>query len=132
MDLIDLKRAERLYDQVAGSAKNRAYDASMLARGGRFREACVAEWQLTHHFKRGTVTLSMPCRKPLKELYIDEALRLIDKAKLYGEDYDNVATGVPAQVARLMALPYTRELLPNKDGTCLRASLSSRGAFFCC
>jgi antitoxin HicB len=28
-----------------------------------------------------------------------------------------IATDVPAQVARLMALPYTRELLPNEDGT---------------
>lgn len=27
------------------------------------------------------------------------------------------ATDVPAQVQRLMALPYTRELLPNEDGT---------------
>jgi antitoxin HicB len=27
------------------------------------------------------------------------------------------ATDIPAQVARLMALPYTRELLPNEDGT---------------
>jgi antitoxin HicB len=27
------------------------------------------------------------------------------------------ATDIPAQVARLMAFPYTRELLPNEDGT---------------
>jgi hypothetical protein len=80
MGLIDSKRAQRLYDQVAGNRKNCAYeDLERLLDAVGFIKRAPRSGSSHVIFKRGPVTLSVPRRKPLKEHYVDEALRLIDE-----------------------------------------------------
>ena len=79
MGLIDSKRAQRLYDGVAGNRKNCAYeDLERLLEAVGFVKRSPRSGSSHVIFKRGPATLSVPRRKPLKEHYVDEALRLID------------------------------------------------------
>jgi hypothetical protein len=77
--LIDSKRAQRLYDGVAGNRKNCAYEElERLLEAVGFVKRAPRSGSSHVIFKRGPATLSVPRRKPLKEHYVDEALRLID------------------------------------------------------
>jgi hypothetical protein len=74
MGLIDSKRAQRLYDQVAGNRKNCAYeDLERLLEAVGFAKRSPRSGSSHVTFKRGTVTLTVPRRKPLKEHYVDES-----------------------------------------------------------
>jgi predicted RNA binding protein YcfA (HicA-like mRNA interferase family) len=80
MGLIDSKRAQRLYDQVAGNRKNCAYeDLERLLEAVGFAKRSPRSGSSHVTFKRGTATLTVPRRKPLKEHYVGEALLLIDE-----------------------------------------------------
>lgn len=80
MGLIDSKRTQRLYDQVAVNRKDCAYDdLERLLEAVGFVKRVPRGGGCHVIFKRGTATLSVPRRKPLKEHYVDEALRLIDE-----------------------------------------------------
>jgi len=75
MGLIESKRIERLYEQVVKTRKNCAFEdleRLLLALGFVERKAGGSH----HIFKLGEKTISVPKRRPVKEHYVDEVLRL--------------------------------------------------------
>jgi hypothetical protein len=68
------------HDQVAGNRKNCSYeDLERLLETVGFVKRMPRSGSSHVTFKRGPATLTVPRRKPLKEHYVDEALRLIDE-----------------------------------------------------
>lgn len=79
MGLIESKRVQRLREQVVASRKNCSYDdleRLLLAVGFTVRKTGGSH----RVFKMGRLTITVPERKPVKEVYVDLALDLIDQA----------------------------------------------------
>ncbi len=76
MGLLDSKRIERLYDQVVASRKHCAFEdleRLLLACGFTVRSTGGSH----HVFKNGGLAITVPKRKPVKEVYVSEALALL-------------------------------------------------------
>lgn len=77
MGLIESKRAQRLLEVVLANRKNCRFEdlAGLLeavgftARNGKGSHVV---------FKRGSSIITVPRRKPVKEIYVEHALALID------------------------------------------------------
>lgn len=78
MGLVDSKRVQRLQDRVIATSKNCSYDdleALLLAVGFTVRKASGSH----RIFKCGTHTLTVPERKPVKAVYVEHALAIVDE-----------------------------------------------------
>lgn len=77
MEPVQPRRIQRLYDQVAGNPKNcRFEDLCLLLEAVGFERRNTKSSHVV--FKRGQQVLTVPYRRPVKEHYVREALRLID------------------------------------------------------
>jgi len=76
MEPLAQKRIRRLLEKVAENPKNCKFEN--LAR---LLEAVGFEHRTTrgshHYFKRGLLRIPVPFRRPLKEHYVNEALKLV-------------------------------------------------------
>jgi len=77
MGLVDSKRAQRLLETVLANRKNCRFEdlAALLEAVGFTQRAGKGSHVI---FKRGAVTLTMPRRKPVKEVYVEYVLALIE------------------------------------------------------
>ena len=74
---IESKRIRRLYDRVQATRKNCAFEdleALLLAVG--FIERRTSGSHV--FFKKGSLAISVPKRKPVKENYVEKALELVE------------------------------------------------------
>ncbi len=79
MGLVDSKRIQRLQEQVERNRKNCSYDdleALLVAVGFTVRRASGSH----RIFKKGSVTISVPERRPVREVYVEHALNLVEQA----------------------------------------------------
>jgi len=77
MGLIESKRAQRLLETVQASRKScRFEDLSALLEAVGFTQRVGKGSHVI--FKRGPVTISVPRRKPVKEVYVEQVLALIE------------------------------------------------------
>jgi predicted RNA binding protein YcfA (HicA-like mRNA interferase family) len=77
--LIESKRVQRLYDRVLATRKNCAFEdleALLLAVGFTGRKTSGSHI----FFKKGSIAISVPKRKPVKETYVDQALALVERS----------------------------------------------------
>ena len=75
MGLVDAKRVQRLYEAVVAQRKNCSFadlERLLLAIGFVMRQGKGSHVV----FKRGHVTITVPRRRPVKEHYVEEVLRL--------------------------------------------------------
>jgi predicted RNA binding protein YcfA (HicA-like mRNA interferase family) len=80
MGLVETKRVQRLYEQVVSTRKNCSYDdleALLLAVGFTVRKASGSH----RIFKNGSLVITVPERKPVKEVYVEHALDLIERLR---------------------------------------------------
>jgi predicted RNA binding protein YcfA (HicA-like mRNA interferase family) len=78
MAMAESKRVQRLYEEVVRTRKNCAFEdieRLLLAVGFIQRKASGSH----RIFKRGTVTISIPERKPVKEHYVEKVLALLQE-----------------------------------------------------
>jgi predicted RNA binding protein YcfA (HicA-like mRNA interferase family) len=77
MRVIESKRVRRLYQQVQRTRKNCAFEdleALLLAVGFIERKTSGSHV----FFKKGSLAISVPKRKPVKENYVEKALELVE------------------------------------------------------
>lgn len=77
MGLVDAKRIQRLLANVTSNPKNCSFEDLehlLVACGFSVRKRGGSHVI----FKRGTITLSIPKRKPVKEVYVEQVLAAID------------------------------------------------------
>jgi len=77
MGLVDSKRAQRLLETVLANRKNCRFEdlAALLEAVGFTQRTGKGSHAI---FKRGTTTISVPRRKPVKEVYVEHVLALLD------------------------------------------------------
>ncbi len=77
MGLVESKRAQRLYEQVVKNRKNCSFeDLENLLLAVGFSERKTTGSHV--FFKRGSLAISIPKRKPVKENYVEQVIALID------------------------------------------------------
>jgi hypothetical protein len=75
---VESKRLQRLYDRVRDNRKNCSFEdirRLLLAVGFTQRNASGSH----STFKCGPLTITVPRRRPVREVYVDEALTLVDQ-----------------------------------------------------
>jgi len=79
MGLVESRRIQRHLDRVLATRKNCSFEdlkALLVAVG--FTERKTSGSHVI--FKKGTHTISVPRRKPVKETYVDQVLELVEEA----------------------------------------------------
>jgi predicted RNA binding protein YcfA (HicA-like mRNA interferase family) len=78
MAMAESKRVQRLYEQVVRTRKNCAFeDIERLLLAAGFTER---RGKGSHRiFKLGTITISIPERRPVKENYVEHVLALLQE-----------------------------------------------------
>jgi len=77
--LVESKRVQRHLDRVLATRKNCSFEdieALLLAVGFVVRKTSGSHVI----FKKGTLTISVPRRKPVKETYVEQVLDLVEQA----------------------------------------------------
>jgi len=79
MGLVESKRVQRHLDRVISTRKNCAFeDIEALYLAAGFTERKTSGSHVI--FKKGTITVSVPRRKPVKETYVEQAIELVVQA----------------------------------------------------
>ena len=79
MGLVESKRVLRHLDRVIATRKNCSFeDIEALYLAAGFTERKNSGSHVI--FKRGTITVSVPRRKPVKETYVEQAIELVAQA----------------------------------------------------
>jgi predicted RNA binding protein YcfA (HicA-like mRNA interferase family) len=78
--LEESKRVRRLYEQVVNNRKSCSFeDLERLLVALDFVERKTSGSHV--FFKRGSLAISIPKRKPVKETYVEQALELIERLR---------------------------------------------------